>query len=187
MDGLVVVGASWGGLAAVGSLLEGIPADAGFALAIAQHRRADSFGGLVPALQARCALPFEEAYDKQEIEAGRAYLAPADYHLLVEPGSFALSTEDRVKFSRPSIDVLFETAADAYGSAATGVILTGAGDDGAAGLARIKERGGTAIVQDPATAERPDLPAAALTLVQPDAVVPVEEIAALLTRPKVAT
>ena len=179
---VVVVGASWGGLGAVGELLEGIPADAAFALAIAQHRRADSFNGLVDALARRSALPLTEVEDKEPIEAGRAYLAPSDYHLLVEPGVFALSTEDRVSFSRPSIDVLFETAADAYGSDAVGVILTGTGNDGVLGLARIKERGGTAIVQDPATAERPELPAAALAAVLPDAVLAVHEIPDLLVR-----
>jgi two-component system chemotaxis response regulator CheB len=184
---LVVVGASWGGLAAVGLLLEGIPQDAGFALAIAQHRRADSLTGLLEALRKRSVLPLDEAEDKEPIQPGRAYLAPSDYHLLVEPGSFALSTEGRVNFSRPSIDVLFETAADAYGSDAVGVILTGTGDDGVAGLARIKERGGTAIVQDPTTAERPELPAAALAAVEPDAVLAVHEIPAVLGRGRVRT
>jgi two-component system chemotaxis response regulator CheB len=184
---LVVVGASWGGLAAVGQLLEGIPQDAGFALAIVQHRRADSLTGLLEALRKRSLLPLDEAEDKEPIEPGRAYLAPSDYHLLVEPGSFALSTEGRVNFSRPSIDVLFETAADAYGSDAVGVILTGTGDDGVAGLVRIKERGGTAIVQDPGTAERPELPAAALAAVEPDAVLAVHEIPAVLERGRVRT
>jgi two-component system chemotaxis response regulator CheB len=184
---LVVVGASWGGLAAVGSLLEGIPPDAGFAVAIVQHRRADPFNGLVEALRRRSTLPLAEVEDKEPIELGRAYLAPSDYHLLVEPGSFALSTEERVNFSRPSIDVLFETAADSYGSDVVGVILTGTGDDGVAGLSRIKEGGGMAIVQDPATAERPELPAAALAVVQADAVLAVDEIPAVLARGRVRT
>jgi two-component system chemotaxis response regulator CheB len=187
MSPLVVIGASWGGLEAVGRLLEGLPPEPGFAIAVVQHRRADSLEGLVRALQARTALPVSEAEDKEPIEPGHVYLAPPDYHLLVEPGSFALSTEGRVRFSRPSIDVLFESAADAYGSDAVGVILTGAGDDGAAGLASIKERGGTAIVQDPATAERAELPAAALAAVEADAVLPLEEIAAFLAGTRVQT
>jgi two-component system chemotaxis response regulator CheB len=177
---LVVVGASWGGVEALRVLLAALPADADFAVAIAQHRRPDAFPGLLLALRARSALPVEEPEDKQEIEPGRVYLAPSDYHLLVEDGAFALSTEGRVNYSRPSIDVLFETAADAYGPLVTGVILTGSGDDGAAGLARIKKLGGRTIVQDPAEAERQDLPRAALAAVDPDAVLPLDEIAGYL-------
>lgn len=182
---LVVMGASWGGLEALRRLLGGLPADVPFAVAIAQHRRPDAFKGLAHALRATSALPVEDAEDKQPIEPGRVYLAPPDYHLLVEPDAFALSIEGPVNFSRPSINVLFETAADAYGPHVTGVILTGAGEDGVVGLARIKELGGTVIVQDPATAERPDLPTAALAAVEPDAVLPIEEIAAFLSRARV--
>jgi two-component system chemotaxis response regulator CheB len=182
---LVVIGASWGGLDALGRLLGALSDDTGFAIAIAQHRRADASKGLAHALQTTSALPVSDAEDKQPIEPGRVYLAPPDYHLLVEPGAFALSTEGRVNYSRPSIDVLFETAADAYGPEVTGVILTGAGDDGVAGLARIKRAGGTIVVQDPETAERPDLPAAALAALEPDAVLPVEEIPVFLTRSRV--
>ena len=95
------------------------------------------------------------------LEDGHIYVAPPDYHTLIEPGHFALSTEAPVRFSRPSIDVTFTSAADAYGHRAVGVVLTGANADGAEGLRRISDRGGLAIVQDPATAESPMMPAAA--------------------------
>ncbi|MDQ3755637.1 MAG: chemotaxis protein CheB, partial [Acidobacteriota bacterium] len=116
------------------------------------------------------------------IVPGRVYLAPCDYHLLIEREGFALSTESPVGFARPSIDVLFETAADVYGARAVGVILTGANRDGARGLARIKARGGYAIVQEPASAATRSMPEAALRATTVDYVVPLAEIAPLLNR-----
>lgn len=116
-----------------------------------------------------------EVDDKDELVPGRVYVAPADYHLLVEPGGFALSTDERVQHSRPSIDVALESAADAYGAAVVGVILTGANADGAQGLARVKRRGGVAVVQDPADAERGTMPAAALAATEVDATLPVAD------------
>ena len=112
--------------------------------------------------------------------AGRVYLAPRDYHLLVERGHFALSTEAPVYFARPSIDVLFESAADAYGEGVVGVVLTGANGDGARGLARIKAAGGLAVVQEPATARAPEMPSAAIEAADVDRVLPLPEIAAFL-------
>src|SRR5205807_9973951 len=100
--------------------------------------------------------------DEGRVERGHAYLAPAGYRVLVERGSLSLPTDDEVRFSRPSIDVLFESVADAYGEDAVGVILTGASDDGAAGLARINQRGGVTVVEDPATAARRTMPVAGL-------------------------
>src|SRR5207247_7044474 len=114
--------------------------------------------------------------DKTAIEPRHVYIAPSDYHLLVEAGSFALSVDERVQHARPSIDVLFETAADAYGDRVIGVILTGANEDGAAGLARIKARGGVAIVQDPAGAAKRVMPEAAIAATVADAVLPLEDI-----------
>ena len=180
---LVVIGCSWGGLHAVGRVLEALPANFGAAVAIAQHRSADSDGDLlVRVLQARTSLPVREIEDKDAIEDGRIYLAPPDYHVLVEPGTFALSVDERVQYSRPSIDVLFESAADAYGPRLVGVVLTGANEDGAAGLRRIKERGGVAVVQDPGDAEMPAMPAAAIAAAEPDRILPLAEIAADLVR-----
>ncbi|HUR84964.1 MAG TPA: chemotaxis protein CheB [Solirubrobacteraceae bacterium] len=178
---LVAIGASWGGLHAVEHVLETLPEDFGAAVVIAQHRRADSQDGRLTALlDARCALTVREADDKQALQPGCVLIAPADYHLLVEPGSVALSVDPQVHFSRPSIDVLFASAADAYGDRAAGVVLTGANADGAEGLARIAARGGPTIVQDPETALRREMPDAALAAVPGAQVVAVEDIGVLL-------
>ena len=108
------------------------------------------------------------------------YLAPADYHLLVERGQFSLSTEGAVAFSRPSVDVLFESAADAYRSRLIGVILTGANSDGALGVKRIKQKGGVVIVQDPASAEAPAMPQAAISAARVDRILPLDRIGPFL-------
>jgi two-component system chemotaxis response regulator CheB len=185
---LIVIGASWGGLRAVSELLGALPDDVDVPVVIAQHRR-DQGGGLASLLATRARFPVEDAEDKQPIERGRIYVAPPDYHLLVQPGWFSLSTDERVHHARPSIDVLFQSAADAYGDRLIGVILTGANEDGAAGLARVKELGGVAVIQDPASAERHEMPGAALAATNAaDAVLPLEEIApfihGLLLEPK---
>jgi two-component system, chemotaxis family, protein-glutamate methylesterase/glutaminase len=140
-----------------------LPADFGAAVVIAQHRQDDGRdGALEHLLDERCALAVCEAEDKQELAPGRVIVAPAGYHLLVEPGAVALSVDEPLHFSRPSIDVLLGSAADAYGDRAAGVVLTGANADGAVGLARIAGRGGATIVQNPQTAERREMPDAAL-------------------------
>ena len=173
---LIVVGASWGGLDAVGRLLRGLSPDLGAAVAVVQHRGSDQVG-LAGLLALRTQLEVRDVEDKDPIQRGHVYLAPPDYHLLVEPGQFSLSTEDRVQYARPSVDVLFESAADAYGSRAVGVILTGANEDGANGLSRIKACGGVAVVQDPAGAERGAMPSAAIAATVADAILPLDEIA----------
>jgi two-component system chemotaxis response regulator CheB len=160
---LVVVGASWGGLHAIETVLSCLPADFGAAVVIAQHRQDDGRdGALEHLLDARCAMAVCEAEDKQELSPGQVVVAPAGYHLLVEPGALSLSVDEPLHFSRPSIDILLGSAADAYGDRAAGVVLTGANADGAVGLAKIAARGGTTIVQNPATAERREMPEAAL-------------------------
>lgn len=187
---LVAIGASWGGLHAVGRVLEALPDGFGAAVVIAQHRRADSDDGrLASLLDARCALVVEEAEDKQSLEPGTVLVAPADYHMLVARpegspdtgGWVELSVDAREHFSRPSIDVLLMSAADAYGERAAGVVLTGANADGAAGLARIARRGGPAIVQDPDTAERREMPEAALAATPDARVASLDEIGPLLS------
>ncbi|HVF78915.1 MAG TPA: chemotaxis protein CheB [Solirubrobacteraceae bacterium] len=161
--GLVAMGASWGGLHAVETVLGALPEDFGVPIVIAQHRQVDSNDGmLVRLLNARCALTVCEADDKQALDPGLVLIAPPDYHLLVERGAVALSVDAPLNYSRPSIDVLFSSAAHAYGDRLVGVVLTGANSDGALGLAQIADRGGTAIVQDPETAERREMPDAAL-------------------------
>jgi two-component system chemotaxis response regulator CheB len=174
---LICIGASWGGLRAIERLLSELPDDVDQPVVIAQHRHPEGGEGVLPSVLAHySSRPVVDVDDKLPIERRHVYIAPADYHLLVERKSFALSLEDRVQFARPSIDVLFESAADAYGSGVIGVILTGANRDGAAGLARIKERGGVAIVQDPGEAERRAMPDAAIAATVADAVLPLADI-----------
>jgi two-component system, chemotaxis family, protein-glutamate methylesterase/glutaminase len=179
---LIAVGASWGGLHAVGAFLEGLGGQTSAAVVIAQHRSPGPGGDeLAHLLQEHTELPVRDADDKDPLVPGTVLLAPKDYHLLIESGgTVALSTEARVQFARPSVDVLFESAADAYGEKCVGIVLTGANEDGAAGLARIKELGGVAIVQDPASAERPEMPAAAIAATAADVVLPLEEIGLFL-------
>ena len=177
---LVVVGASWGGLQAVRWLLEGLPDDFPTPLVVAQHRSTDSSDVMVRMLQGHSSLAISEASDKDAIEHGHVYIAPPDYHLLVEPGSLALSTDEFVHHSRPSIDVVFESAADAYADRLVGVILTGANTDGSAGLKRIRDEGGVTVVQDPATAARPEMPSAAMAAVKDAKVLPLRKIASFL-------
>ena len=178
---LIVVGTSWGGLRAVGRLLETLPAELEVPIAIVQHRGTGSPGTrLASLLQSHCIRPVRDVTDKDPIEPRGVYLAPPDYHLLVERGRFALSLDARVNFARPSVDVLFQSAVDAYGPAVVGIVLTGANEDGAAGLAAIKEAGGVAIVQDPRTAERARMPEAALAATSADVVLPLEEIGPFL-------
>ena len=155
-----------------------VPADLSAPILIVQHRVKTSDAALVTILQRSCALPISEPEDKEQIRPGHIYLAPADYHLLLEPGAVALSTEAPVNHARPSIDVLFESAAVAYGPEVVGVVLTGASHDGARGALCIKQRGGILIVQDPATADSPIMPAAALERAGADRVYLLAEIAA---------
>lgn len=179
---LVVIGTSLGGFSALEILLGGLSCEFPVPIAIVQHRLAGGDDQLSLVLQVRSALPVSEPDDKDPIEPGHVYMAPADYHLLVDRGSFALSTEQRVCHARPSIDVLFESAAHAYGAGLIGVILTGANRDGAEGLARVKEHGGFAIVESPATAESRIMPEAALAATQVDRILPISAIAMFLER-----
>lgn len=179
---IIVIGVSMGGLRALEVILPGLPKGLPVAVAIAQHRHRNQDGELVSYLRHQSPLPVYEAQDKQAIVAGNVYLAPADYHLLVEPGHFALSTEAPIFHARPSIDVLFESAAAAYGEQVIGVILTGASNDGANGLAKVKAYGGVAIVQDPVTAESQTMPKAAIAAVSTATVLSLPEIAPFLVR-----
>ena len=162
---VVVVGTSWGGLAALRTLVGGLPEDFQMAVALVQHRHKDSDHLLKTLLQERTRLEVCEVEDKMPLEHGRIYVAPPDYHTLIEPGHFSLSTEAPVRYSRPSIDVTFHSAADSYGHRTVGVVLTGANADGSEGLRRISDRGGMAIVQDPTTAESTSMPSAAVKAV----------------------
>ncbi len=177
MYDLVCIGASWGGLQAVGQVLSALPAEFDLPIAIAQHRHPDSQAEtLAELLQTQTNRPVLDVEDKMPIESRHVYVAPPNYHLLVERGSFALSVDEHIQFARPSIDVLFETAADAYGAGVIGVILTGANADGALGLARIKNAGGVALIQDPLGAARRTMPDAAIAATVADAILPLEAI-----------
>lgn len=174
---LICIGASWGGLQAIGQLLSDIPDELEQPIVIVQHRHPDSLGGtFVHLLQGHTRRVVVDAEDKVAIEPRHVYVAPPNYHLLVERGWLALSVDAHVQHARPSVDVLFESVAHAYGDRAIGIILTGANEDGAAGLAAIKRRGGVAVVQDPAGAIRRAMPEAAIAATAADAVLPLEEI-----------
>ncbi|MDQ6885764.1 MAG: chemotaxis protein CheB [Gemmatimonadota bacterium] len=177
---LGVVGTSWGGLTALGRLVSGLPADFAMPLVLVQHRGRDGESILERLLQEQTSLAVCEVFDKQPVEPGHIYLAPADYHLLVERGHLALTTDAATRHSRPSIDVTFESAADSYRERLIGVVLTGANEDGSRGLRRVADRGGFALVQDPATAEAPTMPAAAMRAVPSARVVPLTDIASQL-------
>jgi two-component system, chemotaxis family, protein-glutamate methylesterase/glutaminase len=177
---LVVVGTSWGGLAALRTLVAGLPESFMMAVTLIQHRHKDSDHLLRVLLQERSALEVCEVEDKMPLQHGRIYVAPPDYHTLVEPGHFSLSTEAPVRYSRPSIDVTFNSAADSYGHRTVGVVLTGANADGAEGLRQISDRGGMAVVQDPKTAESPTMPTAAIKSVPRARVMPLADIVAFL-------
>lgn len=160
---MIVIGASLGGSKALQTVLRGLPDTFPLPVAIVLHRHKDTEDLLSPFLQQASALRVDEAMDKEPIQPGRVYVAPADYHLLAEPkGYFSLSTDEPVHCARPSIDVLFESAADAFGPRVIGVVLTGSSSDGARGAAQIVSHGGRIVVQDPATAESPVMPLAVL-------------------------
>ncbi|MEO7822319.1 MAG: chemotaxis protein CheB [Gemmatimonadaceae bacterium] len=162
---IVVIGTSWGGLAALTELLGALPANFSVPIAVVQHRSKESEQLLPQLLQDATDLTVCEMDDKDPLLPGTVHLAPANYHALIDTGSVTLSVEDPVRFSRPSIDLLFISAADTYRAGTIGVVLTGANEDGSRGLDYIVKRGGLALVQDPKTAEIPIMPAAAIKLV----------------------
>jgi two-component system, chemotaxis family, protein-glutamate methylesterase/glutaminase len=179
----IAIGASAGGLEAVGRVLEALPADFPAVVIVVQHIAPHANDTLARRFQRHCQLPVREAEDKEPLLPGIVFIAPADFHLMVEPElRFSLSREERVNYSRPSIDVLMETAAEAFCSDLTGVILTGASVDGAAGLVAIKRLGGRTIVQSPETAEVDIMPRAAIAACAVDAVLELAEIGPFLAR-----
>lgn len=177
---IIVIGASYGGLSALQILLPELSPEFPLPVVIVQHRRKEADDGLCEYLRRRSRLPLIEPNDKEAVEPGRVYLAPRDYHLLIEKSIFALSTESPVGFARPSIDVTFESAADVYRERVIGIILTGANRDGARGLAKIKAFGGMAVVQDPQSAESRTMPDAAIAATTVDKILPLAGIAPFL-------
>ena len=177
----IVIGASVGGWEALKTLLSALPASFPSPIAIVQHigERSESF--MAELLNQVSRIAVKEAEDKESLSSGTAYLAPPGYHLLIEPDrSFSLSVDERVNHARPSIDVLFESAAEVFGGTLIGIILTGANADGARGLKTIKEYGGLAIVQNPEEAENPTMPKAALTATEVDYIVSLEQLTKIL-------
>jgi two-component system chemotaxis response regulator CheB len=177
----VVIGGSSGGFDALRRLLELLPAGLPLAILAVLHREPTSDALLARLLACRCRLPVKEVDEKESIRPGVVYVAPANYHLLVERDlSLSLSVDPRVCYSRPSIDVLFESAADAYRERLVGVLLTGANQDGTHGLRWIKARGGLTVAQDPRQAHAAVMPRSAIEAGVVDRVLALEEIAALL-------
>lgn len=174
---VVAMGTSWGGLAALTRLLGDLPADFRIPVVVVQHRSKDSERLLVQLLQDATDLIVSEIEDKDPLIPGTVHVAPANYHVLIEDGYASLTVEEPVRFSRPSIDVMFTSVADTYRSAAIGVVLTGANEDGAKGLAHIVMRGGRALVQDPKTAEIAIMPAAAIRAVPTGEVLTLDALA----------
>ena len=179
---IVAIGGSWGGMRALQAVLKPLPADFGAAVAIVLHRHPDSPPGALIRTLGRCTdMPVTEPQDKEPVLPGRVYVAAADYHLMVEDRSFSISVDEAVSFSRPSVDVLFESVADSYAHVAIGVVLTGTNDDGAAGLSRLRRAGAYTVSQNPETAERGAMPAAASAAGGCLRVLDLEEIGPFLT------
>lgn len=177
----IVIGASAGGVEALSVLLPALPVSLRASVFIVVHLPRERPSLLADIFAPKCALPVREAEDKMPVESGTVYFAPPDYHLLLDKGpQLALSVDDLVHYSRPSIDVLFDSAADVYGARLMGIILTGANEDGSAGLAAVHRLGGMTIVQEPDSAQVPLMVLSALRRSAPDFVLPLDEIAALL-------
>jgi two-component system, chemotaxis family, protein-glutamate methylesterase/glutaminase len=176
----VVIGASAGGVQALAELLPVFSPRASVSIFVVLHLPRDRPSLLTEVFSSKCALEVREAQDKEPVAPGTVYFAPSNYHLLVDEGpQLALSADDLVHHSRPSIDVLFESAAAVYGPRLLGVILTGANEDGAEGLAAVHDAGGITVVQKPETAQVPTMVLSAMELRAPDLVLPLERIADL--------
>lgn len=179
----VVIGASAGAVETLLKILPRLPASSPFAVLIVVHLPRNNESLLPDIFASRCLMAVKEAEDKEDLREGVIYFAPPDYHLLVNPDlSLSLSSDEPVYFSRPSVGVLFESAAKAFGGNLTGIVLTGANEDGAAGLAEIEAAGGRVIVQCPDSAEVPSMPAAALALCPSALILTPEGIADLLNQ-----
>jgi two-component system chemotaxis response regulator CheB len=177
----IVIGASAGGMHAIRDLLTKLPEDFQFPILIVQHISPTSDNYLVEFLDKTCKLSVKEADEKEQLKKGFVYLSPPNYHLLVEEDfTISLSADEKVNYSRPSIDVLFYSASDTYKDRLIGIILTGANDDGARGLKEISNNGGLCIVQDPLDAETPAMPQAAIKMANPKHIENIVEISKIL-------
>ena len=179
---MIVVGGSIGGTQAVQAVLADLRVPFARPIAVALHRHRDSHASLVGILQRETQLKVSEAVDKQLLEAGRVYVAPPDYHLLIDGDHLALSVDEPVRYARPSVDVLFESAAVTFGPATIAVVLTGGGVDGAQGAAAVEAAGGIVLVQRPDEALGPDMPRAAIAATERAEVFGLRELADRLTQ-----
>lgn len=179
---LLIIGGSAGSLDVLIQLLPLLRTDLDLSIVIIQHRKPGE--SLLPGLlSGKTSWPVREVEDKDPIENQTIYIAPSDYHLLIEKDkTFSLDFSEKLHHSRPAIDISFETAADAYGAALIGVLLSGANADGAEGLKKIKESGGLTVVQDLAEASIPYMPEQALNLFDPDYVAGAEEMAGIINK-----
>lgn len=179
---MIVVGGSFGAMDALCEILRDLPPGFPLPIVVVLHRHRDSVGLMQPIIQRSSLLPVVETEDKNAIEPGRVYLGPPDYHLLIDEGCLSLSTDEPVSFARPSIDVLLESAAEVAGGRTIAVILSGGGSDGSQGAKLVAQRGGTVIVQEPATSPAPWMPAATISAVPSCRVLPLSKIAPELRR-----
>ncbi len=181
--GIIVMGGSAGAIDALSKVFGALPRSFSIPIAVVVHLPPGRPSALADVLSSKAKLDVREAEDKEPIQPQRVYVAPPGYHLLVErAGWFSLSVDELVNFSRPSIDVLFESAADALGPSVLGVLLSGANDDGAEGLRRIRERGGATLVQEPSTALVPTMPEAAIARGAAAHVLPLDQIGTFLAQ-----
>lgn len=177
----IVMGLSSGGMDALKTIFSELPENFSIPVVIVQHLSPRSDSQWIDILNKKYPIEIKEAEEKEKIKGGTVYLAPPNYHLLLEKdGSFSLSIDERVSFARPAIDVLFETAAEAFGNNVIGVVMTGSNHDGTAGLKKIKKCGGVTIVQDPATAFSSFMPQEAVNNVKPDHIFTLKEITEFL-------
>ncbi|WP_420149177.1 chemotaxis protein CheB [Spirosoma sp.] len=176
-DKVVLIGGSTGSIDVLMKLLPALQAPLPFALVLVLHRKNTSDSALADLLSIKTKIPLKEIDDKDPVESGNIYLAPADYHVLIEQdGTFSLDDSEKVNYSRPSIDVTFESAADVYGPALTGILLSGANTDGTNGLRAIKKMSGTTVVQHPDTAQVSFMPQQAILYASIDYVFNVQEM-----------
>lgn len=181
--GLIVIGASSGGMQAVMQIVAGLKETFVIPVVIVLHQLKNSKGRLVGILQSKTKIPVVEPLDKEEIRESTIYVAPPDYHLLIGGNRlFGYSYSEAINYSRPSIDVLFETASLAFRANLAGVLLTGANEDGAKGMQCIGKNNGLTLVEDPATAEMPVMPRAAIELREPDKIITLNEISKQLNK-----
>jgi two-component system chemotaxis response regulator CheB len=179
----VVAGVSTGGVEALKIVLGSLPKDFPIPIMVVAHISPEADNGLALLLDDLCGIRVKEADEAEKTVAATVYIAPPNYHLLLEKGNtLSLSVDPPVNYARPAVDVLFETAAEALGAALIGVVMTGAGSDGSRGLGRIKEKGGVTIVQDPRDAVADSMPRSAMTAVKPDHIVSLKQLGPLLQK-----